>query len=50
MATKTAATETPAPQPTAQQPTTPSHGGSYVVDEKTGEHTLVERTQEPVKE
>ncbi len=48
MATKPAATDTQqgAPQPAAQQPATPSHGGSYVVDEQTGEHTLVERTQQ----
>ena len=50
MATKTAAekTQPPAPQPAAQ-PETPSHGGSYVVDEQ-GQRTLVERTQDPVKE
>lgn len=50
MATKTAATEAPAPQHPAPATPTPSHGGSYVVDEQTGAHTLVERTQEPVKE
>jgi hypothetical protein len=45
--------ETPITQPeaaTAPAPATPAHGGSYVVDEKTGEHVLVERTQEKAKE
>lgn len=37
----------PAPAP---QPATPAQGGSYLVDEKTGEHTLTERTQESTKE
>lgn len=27
-------------------PATPKEGGSYMVDEKTGEHTLIERTKE----
>lgn len=46
METKTAAekTQQSAPQP-APQPETPSHGGSYVVDEH-GQRTLVEQTKE----
>lgn len=28
----------------------PAQGGSYLVDEQTGEHTLTERTQEFTKE
>lgn len=26
-------------------PVTPSHGGSYTLDDTTGEHILIERTQ-----
>lgn len=36
--------------PAPQSPATPALGGSYTVDEQTGEHTLIERTQEPTKE
>lgn len=32
----------PAPAPA---PATPTEGGSYRVDDATGEHTLIERTQ-----
>ena len=38
------------PQPEPVPAATPSAGGSYIVDEKTGQHTLVERTQENTKE
>ena len=46
-ATDTTAPDAPAP---AQLPATPSQGGSYLVDDQTGEHQLVERTQDKPKE
>jgi hypothetical protein len=37
----------PAKDQAAQTPVqTPAQGGSYTLDDQTGEHTLVERTQE----
>ena len=30
-------------------PATPTHGGSYRVDDATGEHTLIERTEPNTK-
>lgn len=44
--TAAAPTETAAPvAATPVAPPTPCSGGSYLVDEQTGEHRLVERTQ-----
>lgn len=49
MATKT--TPDAAPEQAPPQPApTPAHGGSYLVDEQTGDHTLIERTQDKQKE
>ena len=41
-------TSKPAAEPVVQTPApaTPKEGGSYTLDDKTGEHTLIERTQE----
>lgn len=48
MATTQTAQKIPvAPPPT---PAPPAEGGSYMVNEQTGEHTLVERTQPAGKE
>lgn len=30
-------------------PATPAHGGSYTLDDTTGEHILIERTQEQIQ-
>lgn len=47
--TATPVAATPAASP-ALSVLPPAQGGSYLVDEKTGEHTLTERTQESIKE
>jgi len=45
MATEKQPAATKDTPPPAQAPATPSQGGSYTLDDATGERTLTERTQ-----